>query len=109
MTDVMGSNALCNYHNVCARTRVLEWRVFYLVKSPCSCSRRAYAALRQATITPYSVPLLILGVKNTHRLLFIYTSKGPQAGRQAGGELLTSIKYFCPPLFFLSPREQRQV
>lgn len=55
-----------------------------------------HAVLRQAAITPYSVPLLILGVKNTHHLHFIYTSKGPQAR----GGLPTSIKYFSPSLVF---------
>lgn len=51
--------------------------------------------LQQATITPYSAPLLILDVKNTHHLHFIYTSKAPQAG----GGLPTSIKYFSLSLF----------
>lgn len=53
------------------------------------------AVLQQCTITPYSAPLLILDVKNTHHLHFIYTSKAPQAK----GGLPTSIKYFSLSLF----------
>lgn len=59
--------------------------------------------LQQAAITPYSAPLLILGVKNTRHLHFIYTSKGLQARRG----LPTSIKYFSLSLFCLLENSSR--
>lgn len=76
--------------------------VWILLGKECDCDCWC-AVLQQAAITPYSAPLLILGVKNTRHLHFIYTSKGPQAG----GGLPTSIKYFSLLPFCLLENSSR--